>query len=48
MAKTHLSLSHDPLLGATPRGFRFPVRELQLAAGAGLVTAVAGDMQLMP
>ncbi len=48
MAKTHLSLSHDPLLGATPRGFRFPVRELRLAAGAGFVTAIAGDMQLMP
>jgi formate--tetrahydrofolate ligase len=48
MAKTHLSLSHDPLLGATPRGFRFPVREARLAAGAGFVTAVAGDMQLMP
>jgi formate--tetrahydrofolate ligase len=48
MAKTHLSLSHDPLLGATPRGYRFPVRELRLAAGAGFVTAIAGDMQLMP
>ncbi len=47
-AKTHLSLSHDPLLGATPRGYRFPIREVRLAAGAGFVTAVAGDMQLMP
>jgi formate--tetrahydrofolate ligase len=36
------------LLGATPRGFRFPVREARLAAGAGFVTAVAGDVQLMP
>jgi formate--tetrahydrofolate ligase len=48
VAKTHLSLSHDPLLGATPRGFRLPVRELRLAAGAGFVTALAGDVQLMP
>jgi formate--tetrahydrofolate ligase len=48
VAKTHLSLSHDPLLGASPRGFRFPVRELRICAGAGFVTAVAGDMQLMP
>ncbi len=48
IAKTHLSLSHDPLLGPNPRGWRLPVRELRLAAGAGFVTAVAGDMQLMP
>ncbi len=47
-AKTHLSISHDPLLGATPRGYRFPVRELRLLAGAGFVTAVAGEIQLMP
>ncbi|WP_242342724.1 formate--tetrahydrofolate ligase [Anaeromyxobacter terrae] len=48
VAKTHLSLSHDPLLGPSPRGFRFPVRELRTNAGAGFVTAVAGDTQLMP
>ena len=47
-AKTHLSMSHDPLLGPNPRGFRFPVRELRLSAGAGFVTAVAGEMLLMP
>jgi formate--tetrahydrofolate ligase len=47
-AKTHLSMSHDPHLGPTPRGYRFPIREVRLAAGAGFVTAVAGDMQLMP
>ncbi len=48
VAKTHLSLSHDPQLGPNPRGWRLPVREVRLAAGAGFVTAVAGDMQLMP
>jgi formyltetrahydrofolate synthetase len=48
VAKTHLSLSHDPLLGASPRGFRFPVREVRICAGAGFVTAIAGEMQLMP
>jgi len=47
-AKTHLSMSHDPLLGAAPRGYRFPIRELRLAAGAGFLTAVAGEVQLMP
>lgn len=48
VAKTHLSLSHDPRLGPSPRGFRFPVREVRICAGAGFVTAVAGDVQLMP
>jgi formate--tetrahydrofolate ligase len=48
MAKTHLSMSHDPHLGPNPRGFRFPVREARLAAGAGFVTAVAGEILLMP
>jgi formate--tetrahydrofolate ligase len=48
VAKTHLSLSHDPRLGPHPRGYRFPVREARLSAGAGFVTVVAGEMQLMP
>jgi formyltetrahydrofolate synthetase len=48
IAKTHLSLSHDPALGASPRGFRLPVRELRLAAGAGFVTVLTGAIQLMP
>jgi formate--tetrahydrofolate ligase len=48
MAKTPLSLSHDPLLGPSPRGFHFPIRELRICAGAGFVTAVAAEMQLMP
>ncbi len=48
MAKTHLSLSHDPKRLGRPRGFRVPVREARLYAGAGFVTAIAGDMRLMP
>jgi formate--tetrahydrofolate ligase len=48
VAKTPFSFSHDPLLGPNPRGFRLPVREVRLAAGAGFVTAVTGDVQLMP
>jgi len=39
---------HDPLLGPNPRGFRLPVRSVRLHAGAGFVTAVTGEMQLMP
>jgi len=48
MAKTQYSFSHDPLLGPNPRGFRLPVRSARLHAGAGFVTAVTGEMQLMP
>jgi formate--tetrahydrofolate ligase len=48
MGKTHLSLSHDPSLGASPRGFRLPVREVRLAAGAGFATVLSGDVRLMP
>jgi formate--tetrahydrofolate ligase len=48
MAKTQNSLSHDPSLRGRPRGFRVPVREIQLAAGAGFVTPLLGDMRTMP
>jgi formate--tetrahydrofolate ligase len=48
MAKTHLSLSHDPLMLNRPSGFRLPVRGVMPAAGAGFVVALCGDMQRMP
>ena len=48
IAKSHLSLSHDPRLGGTPTGWRLPVREVRLAAGAGYVYAIAGEMRTMP
>ncbi len=48
MAKTHLSLSHDPLILNRPRGFTLPVRGLVPSAGAGFVVALCGDMQRMP
>jgi formyltetrahydrofolate synthetase len=48
MAKTHLSLSHDPLLLNRPTLFRLPVRGLVPSAGAGFVVALCGDMQRMP
>jgi formate--tetrahydrofolate ligase len=48
MAKTPFSFSHDPLLGPNPRDFRLPVREVRLFAGAGYVTALAGEIVLMP
>jgi formyltetrahydrofolate synthetase len=48
MAKTHLSLSHDPALRNRPKGFVLPVRGLVPSAGAGFVVALCGDMQRMP
>jgi formyltetrahydrofolate synthetase len=48
MAKTHLSLSHDPTLRNRPTGFRLPVRGLVPSAGAGFVVVLCGDMQRMP
>lgn len=48
VAKTPLSLGHDPTWGGLPRPFRLEVREVALHAGAGFVTAVAGDLSLMP
>ena len=48
MAKTHLSLSHDPLMLDRPTGFRLPVRSVVPSAGAGFVVVLCGDMQRMP
>jgi len=48
MAKTQYSLSHDPKLLGRPTGFRVPIREVRLAAGAGFITPLAGDMRTMP
>jgi formate--tetrahydrofolate ligase len=48
MAKTHLSLSHEPHLRNRPTGFILPVRGLVPSAGAGFVVALCGDMQRMP
>lgn len=48
VAKTPLSLSHDPALTGAPTGWRLPVREVRLAAGAGYVYAVCGSVSTMP
>ena len=48
MAKTHLSLSHDPKLLGVPRGYKFPIRDVRLSAGAGFLYPIAGEMQTMP
>ncbi len=48
IAKTQNSISHDPKLIGAPSGFVFPVRDVQLYAGAGFVVALAGDIMTMP
>lgn len=48
IAKTQNSISHDPKLINAPSGFTFPVRDVQLYAGAGFVVALAGDIMTMP
>ncbi len=48
MAKTHLSLSHDPTLKGVPEGFTVPVREVRAAAGAGFLYPLLGAMRTMP
>ncbi|MGQ9482465.1 formate--tetrahydrofolate ligase [Chloroflexus sp.] len=48
MAKTHLSLSHDPALRGAPENFAFPIREVRLSAGAGFILPIAGTTVTMP
>jgi len=48
MAKTHLSLSHDPNLKGVPTGFTLPVREVRASAGAGFLYPLLGAMSTMP
>jgi formyltetrahydrofolate synthetase len=48
MAKTHLSISHDPALKGRPRGFRVPIREVRASMGAGFLYPLLGEMRTMP
>jgi len=48
MAKTHLSLSHDPTLKGAPTGFAVPVREVRASVGAGFIYPLIGKMSTMP
>jgi formyltetrahydrofolate synthetase len=48
MAKTHLSLSHDPTLKGAPTGFTVPVREIRASVGAGFLYPLLGTMSTMP
>ncbi|MBU0701909.1 formate--tetrahydrofolate ligase [bacterium] len=48
MVKTHLSLSHDPTLKGTPKGWTLPVRDLLIFAGAKFLCPCTGTISLMP
>ncbi len=48
MAKTHLSLSHDPNWKGAPKGFRLPIREVRASVGAGFIYPLCGEMRTMP
>jgi formate--tetrahydrofolate ligase len=48
MSKTHLSLSHDPLLLGRPKDFILPVRDIRAFIGAGFLSPLCGSIQTMP
>jgi formate--tetrahydrofolate ligase len=48
MAKTQYSFTTDPDRRGAPDGFTIPVREVRLAAGAGFVVAICGEIMTMP
>lgn len=48
MAKTHLSLSHDPNLKGVPRHYRIPIRDIRASVGAGFLYPLLGAMSTMP
>jgi len=48
MAKTHLSLSHDPALKGVPEGFTIPIRDVRASVGAGFLYPILGKISTMP
>ena len=48
MAKTHLSLSHDPTWKGAPSGYTLPIREVRASVGAGFLYPLCGEMSTMP
>jgi len=48
MAKTHLSLSHNPDLKGRPSDFLLPVRDIRAFTGAGFLSPLCGAIQTMP
>ena len=48
MAKTHLSLSHDPTRKGAPSGFTLPIRDMRASVGAGFVFPLVGTVSFAP
>ncbi|MDI6856463.1 MAG: formate--tetrahydrofolate ligase [Candidatus Thermoplasmatota archaeon] len=48
MAKTHLSLSHEPSWKGAPKNYRLPVRDIRASVGAGFLYPLCGEMRTMP
>ena len=48
MAKTHLSLTHDPNVKGRPTGWRLPIRDIRASVGAGFLYPLCGAMRTMP
>jgi formyltetrahydrofolate synthetase len=48
MAKTHLSLTHDPSLKGRPKGFTVPIADIRASVGAGFLIPLLGTMSTMP
>jgi formyltetrahydrofolate synthetase len=48
MAKTHLSISHDPAWKGVPKGYMLPIREVRASVGAGFIYPLCGEMRTMP
>jgi len=48
MAKTHLSLTHDPAIKGRPTGWKIPIRDIRASVGAGFLYPLCGSMRTMP
>ncbi len=48
MAKTHLSISHDPALRGNPTGYTFPISDIRASVGAGFLYTLAGRIETLP
>ena len=48
MVKTHLSLTHDPTIKGTPKGWTLPIRDVLIYSGAKFLCPMAGTISLMP
>ncbi len=48
MAKTHLSLSHDPAWKGVPKNYNLPIRDIRASVGAGFLYPLCGEMRTMP